>query len=246
LRGEKVTASSEPRLLILESSGQAGQVALAQGIRIIRLQRLREDRRHAQDLAPAVAESLRAEGWKTRELNGIIVNRGPGSFTGLRVGVMSAKILAFASSVPLVAADGFAAIALQAPKSARLLDVIADAQREQVYVQRFARTGSGEMRPIETLRVLSVSDWLAAQEESVWTTGPGLTKYISRLPPHRPSAEPRLWHPQPESLLQLGLPRLQSGQPDDPLIVEPLYFRTSAAEEKWAAGNQKREANPGQ
>src|SRR5205807_5119629 len=102
-----------PRLLILETSGRVGQVALARGPIILRTRQLSETRRHARDLAPAVAELLAAEGFTPRDLQGIIVSRGPGSYTGLRVGVMSAKALAYAVGCSLVAVDTFAAIALQ-------------------------------------------------------------------------------------------------------------------------------------
>src|SRR5262245_25336168 len=137
-----------PRFLILETSDRMGQVWLARGDRLLRGRRLDEARRHARDLAPAVAELLAGEGWRPRDLDAVVVGRGPGSYTGLRVGVMSAKALAYATGCALVAVDTFTAIALQAPDEADRLDVLADAQQDNVYVQAFARPGPGApMRP---------------------------------------------------------------------------------------------------
>src|SRR5688500_13907519 len=105
----------EVRFAILDTSQRVGWVALARGERVLASRRLDEARRHARDLAPALAELLAEQGWKARALEGVIVSRGPGSYTGLRVGLMSAKTLAYAAGCPLLAIDTFAAIALQTP-----------------------------------------------------------------------------------------------------------------------------------
>src|SRR5262249_48878627 len=101
--------SSEPaRLLILETSCRRGLVALAAGTELRGVRRLDESRRHARDLAPAVAELLSEQGWKARDLQAVLVGRGPGSYTGLRVGIMSARALAYATGCALIGLDTFA------------------------------------------------------------------------------------------------------------------------------------------
>src|SRR5262245_35637944 len=133
---------SEPRLLILETSGRVGCVALASGVRLGEVRRLDESRRHARDLAPVVADLCAAQGWKTRELEGVIVSLGPGSYTGLRVGIISAKALAYATGCALLGIETFAAIARQSPEDAQRVDVLADAQQKKIYVQRWCRAGA--------------------------------------------------------------------------------------------------------
>src|SRR4051794_34023150 len=130
-----------PRLLILETSGRAGQVGLASGAQVRGVRTLEASRRQARDLVPATAELLAEQGWRARDLDGVVVSRGPGSYTGLRVGLMSAKALAYATGCPLVAVDTFAAIALQTPEETDRVDVLADAQQDKVYVQPFRREG---------------------------------------------------------------------------------------------------------
>ncbi len=224
-----------PRLLILETSGRVASVALAEGGRLLGTRRLDEARRHARDLAPAVAGLLAEQGWRPRDVNAVLVSRGPGSYTGLRVGIMSAKAFAYATGCALLAVDTFAAIALQAPAACERLDVLADAQQDRVYFQPFGREG-GAWRPLQELTIVSVTDWLARRRPDAWVSGPGLKKWEGRLPPDVPRVGEALRDPQPESLLRLGLARYRAGERDDVWSAEPLYLRPSSAEEQWQAG----------
>jgi tRNA threonylcarbamoyladenosine biosynthesis protein TsaB len=230
----------EPRLLILETSGRAGAVALALGAELRGVRRLDEARRHARDLAPAVAELLRAEGWKPRDVNAVIVSQGPGSYTGLRVGIASAKTFAFATGCGLVAVETFAVIAAQASLEAESLDIIADAQQDKVYVQRFTRSAAdGTWAPLNPLSIRSFSDWLDERGESAWVSGPGLVKFQDRIPAGRQVVAAEVWDPRPESLLQLGLKGFRAGQLADLWSLEPIYLRPSSAEEKWTTRHTK-------
>ncbi len=104
---------AEPRLLVIDTSHRVGVVALAAGDRLLGERRLDEARRHARDLVPAIRDLLAEVHWKARELDAVFVSRGPGSYTGLRVGIMSAKTLAYASGCTLLGLETFAAIARQ-------------------------------------------------------------------------------------------------------------------------------------
>jgi tRNA threonylcarbamoyladenosine biosynthesis protein TsaB len=216
-----------PRLLILETSQHVGIVALASGDAIDVERTLDESRRHARDLVPSIQELLTRQGWRARELNGVIVSRGPGSYTGLRVGIMSAKTLAYATGCALLAIDTFEAIHLQAPADVQNVDVVADAQQENVYVQRFGT------HP-EPLTIMPRATWLeSALAWHVGVTGPGLETFADRLPPTLTLLPREIWQPRPASLLRIGLERFRRGERDDLDAVEPLYLRASSAEEKW-------------
>jgi tRNA threonylcarbamoyladenosine biosynthesis protein TsaB len=229
-----VSAIVNPRLLILETSGRTGQVALALGHELRSVRRLEETRRQARDLAPAVAALLAEQSWRPHEVQAVVVSRGPGSYTGLRVGIMSAKTFAYATSCVLLAVDTFAAIALQTPESVARVDVLADAQQDKVYVQPFAHDANG-WHPSADLAIRPFADWLAGRESNAWVTGPGLHKWATQLPADVPSVEASLWEPLPASLLRLGLSRYAAGERDDPWTLEPLYLRPSSAEEQWRA-----------
>ena len=91
-------------------------MGLARGGAVVRAVSLDDRRRHVRDLALTVSTVLEAEGLSPADLTGVMVGRGPGSYTGLRVGLMSAKALAYATGCELRAVDTFAAIAEQAPR----------------------------------------------------------------------------------------------------------------------------------
>jgi tRNA threonylcarbamoyladenosine biosynthesis protein TsaB len=228
---------AEPRLLILETSGRAGQVAVAEGAVLRAVRRLDEARRHARDLAPAVAELLAGQGYSPRAIDAVVVGRGPGSYTGLRVGIMSAKAFAYAAGCALIALDTFAVIAAQAPPEVAHLDVLADAQQERVYVQHFTRPAAGaDPQPATPLAIQPFAEWLARRDAASWASGPGLRGLRQRLPGSVSVVEPERWDPQAETLLRLGLARYREGARDDLWTLEPLYLRPSAAEEQWRGG----------
>ena len=227
----------DPRILILETSGRMGEVALACGPKIVRHRLLDETRLHARDLAPAVSAMMQEEDWKPADIQALIVNRGPGSYTGLRVGLMSAKAFAYATGCALLAVDGFQAIARQSSRD--MIDVIADAQRDLVYHQRFTRSATGgEMLPATALQIVNFSTWIESLCVERWVSGPGLWRFSERLPAHVKIPDESLWDPHPPSLLEIGLSRYRAGERDDPWKLEPLYLRPSSAEEKWASKDQ--------
>ena len=224
------------RWLIVDTSHHQGCVALAEGALVLAERRLDEARRHARDLAPTIAELLAEQKWGARDLSGVIVSLGPGSYTGLRVGVMSAKTLAYARGCVLLGVETFHAIARQAPPAALKLSVVADAQQEKLYVQRFVRpAGGGDMQAAEALSILPWPEWQESLESEDYVTGPGLEGREERLPACVHLVAPVQRLPRAESLLRIGLERHGRGERDAPFTLEPLYLRPSAAEEKWQA-----------
>ncbi len=230
---------SDPRVLILETSGRIGEVALARGAKIVRHRLLDETRLHARDLAPAVAAMLEEEARRPAEIQLVIVNRGPGSYTGLRVGIMSAKAFAYATGAAIIAVEGFSAVANQTPKDANQVDVIADAQRGLIYQQRFIRSAeNGKIKSASELRIVDIANWIQKLAPGSWVSGPGVRKFAERLPGHLQIPSEKAWDPHPASNLESGLVRYWAGERDDPWKLEPLYLRPSSAEEKWAALDQ--------
>lgn len=227
--------STAPRLLILETSGRPGQVAVAEGAAIKGSRRLDEARRHARDLAPAVAAILAEQKWKARALDAVIVSLGPGSYTGLRVGLMSAKTLAYATGCALIGVETFRAVARQAPPDVLDVEVLADAQQDKIYWQRFRRPeAAADFLPLGPLQIRKVADWLRERDPLTWISGPWLQEHAERLPGELRLVAEEFRQPRVENLLELGLARYVAGERDDPWLLEPLYLRPSSAEEKWA------------
>jgi tRNA threonylcarbamoyladenosine biosynthesis protein TsaB len=229
-----VNENKAERWLILETSGRCGQVALANGQDLRASRTLDAARRHARDLAPAVGALLNEQVWRPRDLTGVIVSRGPGSYTGLRVGIMSAKVFAYATGCVLIAVDTFAAVASQSPSEVHLLDIIGDTQQDKVYHQQFARRpGGSEVQAVSPLTIVEFPSWLAARNSAAWVSGPGLHRFHSRLPSSCRTVDSIHWDSSAQALLRLGQARHAHGEYDDPYALEPLYLRPSAAEEQW-------------
>jgi len=231
---ENQTMIDDAQSLVLETSCSTGQVALARGNTILAVRKLDEARRHARDLIPALAELLEAQNWNARDLDAVFVSRGPGSYTGLRIGIMTAKTLAYATGCALVGVDTFSAIALQAPAEALQIDVTADAQKDEVYVQRFHRSFPEEEWAAQgPLTIQAFDSWLGTVAQNGWISGPGIRGNESRLAGHL-LVDAALREPRAESIHRLGLERLYRGETDNINALEPLYLRPSAAEEQQA------------
>jgi tRNA threonylcarbamoyladenosine biosynthesis protein TsaB len=168
-----------------------------------------------------------------------MASRGPGSYTGLRVGLMSAKALAYATGCRLVPVDTFAAVAEQAPGEARKLLVVADALQGLAYVQRFERGGSDDVwQPADELAIRPADEWLPWLAAGVWVGGPGVSVFADRIPAAVSivAEEDRL--PRVESVFAAGL-RIPPVSRDELMRLEPLYLRGSSAEENWAKAGKK-------
>ena len=103
-----------PRTLAVESSSASGSIALLDGAGLVVESMLPSRPRIAQTLIPEMARLLRTVGWEVRDLELIAVVRGPGSFTGLRVGITAAKTLAYATGTAVIGVDTLEVLAFQA------------------------------------------------------------------------------------------------------------------------------------
>jgi tRNA threonylcarbamoyladenosine biosynthesis protein TsaB len=197
-----------------------------------------DDRRHASGLLPAIAGLLRGAGLRAADLGAIGVGLGPGSFTGLRVGLAAAKALAYAVGCPLVGLDSLEAIARGAPADARTIRVAADAQRGELFAADFARDEPGAApRRLGSTRIVAAEAWLGALAEGDLVLGPALDRpaLAARLPAFVGRAGPDGDRPGAEALLALLAEAVAEGRRDDPFALEPTYLRRSAAEEKAGA-----------
>jgi tRNA threonylcarbamoyladenosine biosynthesis protein TsaB len=222
--------------LLIETSGRIGRLGLARGGAVARAADLDPARRHARDLAATADALLKAESLRPTDLTGVMVGHGPGSYTGLRVGLISAKTLAYALGCQLVPVPTFAAIAEQAPAEARVVWVIADALQGLVYIQRFDRgEGTDRWSPWNELSIEPADEWLPWLPPDVWVSGPGVAVYGE----HRYLQGAKLVPEADREPTVHGLFRAGQGRPAvtraELFALEPLYLRGSSAEEKAKA-----------
>lgn len=189
-------------------------------------------------LLPAVREMLESRKLDVADLGAVIVGRGPGSFTGVRIGVATAKGIAQGLSVPLYGTGTPDAVARRFLAYEGLLGVVGDAMRGEVYPTLF-RCGSGW---VERLGAYSVAcpeaaarRWAETAEGPILLAGNGLAKYeavFARVLGRRASvADAELWGPTGSGVLGAawdGLGETGLGRVDELL---PIYTRLSDAEE---------------
>lgn len=206
--------------LVIDTASRTGRVGLVRDGVVVGSATLDASRRHARDLTPAAAALLKSASIRAPGLTGIVVSIGPGSFTGLRVGITAAKALSYATGCALVAVPTFAAIANRAPAEAANLWVIADALQGQVYLQRYLGA-----EPADALRIVSAAEVLPTAPAEVVFSGPGVPEaFADRALP----AELR--EPTVESLFAAARGVAPLTRPEL-FALEPLYLRGSSAEE---------------
>lgn len=222
---------NEEWILAVETSGRSGSLALCRGRDVVVERALSEaGRRHAQSLVAEVAEILREAGVRPAEIRIIGVSAGPGSFTGLRVGVVFAKTWAYATKARLVAVNTLEAIAEAAPADCLRIWVLSDAQRSDVYAGCYARTAPGGPLGVhQEIAILPMTEWQKQVEAGDVVTGPGVDKLSETLPLSFLPAEVRL--PRAAIVARLALDSDVRGCRTDPAGLEPFYVRKSAAEE---------------
>lgn len=212
--------------LVIDTASRTGRLGLVREGIVVGTAALDAARRHARDLTPAAGGLLTDAGLKPADLTGVVVSIGPGSYTGLRVGITAAKALSYATGCALVPVPTFAAIANRAPAEAANLWVIADALQKQVYIQRYR---SGE--PIEPLEIGAADEWLNWAPPDAWFTGPGVAVFESTNIPQSCRLVPtELREPSVESLYAASRAVAPLTRPEL-FALEPLYLRGSSAEE---------------
>lgn len=193
-------------------------------------------RRHANvELVDTVDAVLADAGKTVGDVAAFVVGRGPGSFTGVRIGISTAKGLARGANVPLLGASTLDACAWTAWKAGERgrLGVLADAMRGEVYPALYTLDDDGAHREFDRERVIkaavALDGWRAMSGwGDVRLTGDGLVRYGKLLAEDETARclDRELWWPTGEGLLLAGA----SGD-GDPARVLPIYTRLSDAEE---------------
>jgi tRNA threonylcarbamoyladenosine biosynthesis protein TsaB len=220
------------RILAVETSGFSGSVAAADGQLLLGEITLLPRQRTGQALAPAIHDLLNQVGWKPTDVQLVAVTQGPGSFTGLRVGVTTAKTFAYAVGAEAIGVDTLEVLAAQIPTTGLTLSAVMDAEREQLFAATFASTDAASWTITESTKIISRSEWIQSLPPDTIVTGTGLESLAEILPPHLRPASAELWRPQAAAVARIGWRDYQSGRRDDVWKLLPNYFRESAAVEK--------------
>ncbi len=223
--------------MALETSGNSASVAVFDDDRLLAAGQTDPQVRTAAGLVPLVRDVLARTPHTLPDVKLISLPIGPGSFTGLRVGVTTAKTLAYAMNCDVLGLDTLEVIAAQAPPEVHRLWAVVDAQRQQLFVRRFAHDLAGDALPWLAQNDAVIVDnatFLSQLAAGDVVSGPGLKRIASSLPAAARLLDESLWQPQAETVGRLAFAKYQAGERGDLWQLLPLYFRPSAAEEKRA------------
>lgn len=204
-------------------------------------------------LAPMIEAGLKQASVGIRELDLITLTHGPGSFTGLRVGVVTAKTLAYSTSAKLLAVNAMDVLAERAAawlrnaqcdvaevgrKQVDSCCVVISAQRQQLFCGRFAVGASGEIQSSGPQQILDYDQLLESLTARECLVGPGLKLLLKHLGGKTPKglmlAPKELWETSARTVAETALRQFERGITTDLWSLEPIYFRPSTAEERAA------------
>jgi tRNA threonylcarbamoyladenosine biosynthesis protein TsaB len=189
-------------------------------------------------VTPALQQMLAWSGLDLGRVSGIAVGIGPGLFTGLRVGVETAKTLAQVLNVPIVGITSLDALAFAVRHTSRRIACVIDARRGEVFAAVYRAVPGGVVR--ETDHLVLKPDHLVAELQTVLgevlCVGNGAILYrreIEDLGSRVEFASPAVAHPNAAALVELAIPRFTREEHDRLFDVVPLYLRKSDAEIAW-------------
>ena len=225
------------RILSIDTSSTTGSVAVVAGQTLLAEITIARRETHSRRLMDMIDGALNMAGLDLKELDGLAYTRGPGSFTGLRIGLSVVKGLALVSAKPLVGVSGLEVLAHQAPDRSHLICPMMDARNNEVYCARYRYLDNGFQRVVDEA-ALSPEDALAGITENCLLVGDGALRYRTlmeeRLGMLARFAAPDHGIPRALTVARLSLAKFEAGVTDNLQSVVPLYLRKSYAEQSRA------------
>ncbi len=191
---------------------------------------------YSEVLLSTIDLALKTIGLKVEDLDGFAISIGPGSFTGLRIGLSTVKGLCFASGKPLASVPSLDALASLSLFCRYPVVPLLDAKKNQVYTAFYDTSEGGLKRKSEYL-VIDIENLLKNIYGRTLFVGPGARFYqnelIQRLGDKARFALQEQSSPSGASIARLGLKKITTGRIEDVTHLEPMYIRMSEAELKF-------------
>jgi tRNA threonylcarbamoyladenosine biosynthesis protein TsaB len=224
------------RLLLIDTCGSEGTVALAEADRVVRSETL-PGRSASERLVPVVREMMTAAGWRLGELAALVVVHGPGSFTGVRVGLSAAKGLSEAGGVGLIAVSRLALLAAAAGDVAGDVCALLDAGRGEFYCGVYAGRRCVREALLTAEEVAAAAAGAAAVVVCEERVAEALGAFLPRI----------MREPRAEDAVPFAVERVGAGEFDDAATLDANYLRRTDAEifSKTAVGAAKPKVSAG-
>ena len=195
-------------------------------------------KKHSSILVPAIKNLLKTIDLKIEEINGIAVSMGPGSFTGLRIGLCVAKGLCYARSLPLLGIPTLEAMAFPFKEIPYLICPVLESKKDEIYDVVFR--GGVSLHRVMDYKCEDIQSLLARLsplKEKIIFSGDGIKKYRdiikNKIGKNALFIDSQLNFPVAASIAFLGLNKLKKGEEDNVSTLSPFYLRKSEAEIIW-------------
>jgi tRNA threonylcarbamoyladenosine biosynthesis protein TsaB len=231
------------KILGLDTATLCGSLGIIDDDEVVAEYALRREETLSARLLPAIQTLLAEARLDLHEIDGIAVSLGPGSFTGLRVGLSAVKGLALATEMPVAGIPTLDALACNLPFTPYQICPLLDARKGQIYTALYKNRAGGLHEQVTPYQVLSPAALIEAipHQETVFL-GDGVE--VCRELITQQLAEKALFAPlhlgflRGTTVAELGLRRILRGERDDISSLVPIYVRPSDAELKGGHGNK--------
>ena len=221
------------KILGIETSSSAFSVAASERGEGVSFLQVEGQGRPSALLTDLIDRALRQAGWTLTDLDALAVSIGPGSFTGLRVGVMTVKTLGWALKKPVLPVSSLEVMAQNGWERTGPILSFVDARKGKVYSAPFSAGGKLPVRRLGEDRLLPPEEALREAPEGGLVIGDGLRRYEELVRSHGGGklllAQDSLWTPRADHLCALAAAAWPAGRLDDPhsLVPHYLYSRNS-------------------
>lgn len=231
-------------ILSIDSSTPVAGIAVSDGMQLLGEITLNTKNTHSEKLMPLVKHLLDELTLSVNDLDAIAVTQGPGSFTGLRIGMATAKGLAQGAGKKLIAVPTLDCLAQNLLHYPGIICPIMNAQKKQVYtaIYRSGRNKLERLSDYQAIAVEQLAAQLKEQKEDIWFVGDGVAAFADMfqelLGDACRFADGHNILPRAGALAMLAAERASEEQFDDLYQAELIYIRKSEAEVQWEARQQ--------
>ena len=231
-------------ILSIDSSTPVAGIAVSDGNKLLGEVMINTKNTHSEKLMPMVQQLLQDLQMTIQQIDAVAVTCGPGSFTGLRIGMATAKGIAQGGGKKLIAVPTLDCLAQNLLHYNGIICPIMNAQKKQVYtaIYRSGKTNLERLSDYQAIEAELLAEHLLNLEEDVWFVGDGVEAFADvfaqRLGDRCHFANGNLVLPRAGALAMLASERAEKEQFDDLFQAELIYIRKSEAEVQWEARNQ--------
>ena len=225
-------------ILAMDTATMVSSVAVATEERVLAELTAETRFTHSETLVPNIDEVLRFADVKREEISAVAVSLGPGSFTGLRIGLAAAKAIAYALEIPLVGVPTLEVLAAAFPSPGAAVAPLIDAQKGNGYFALYRWTESGLVceKDVAVASPQEIAAAIAEEKGPVTLAGDFARKLMQKgveLPKNATLAPITHIMPRAALVAARAVVRLRNGEGKSPMELEPIYVRRSEAEVLW-------------